>query len=1412
MKITHSYSHFAVILSMILQLVAAPFTAASALAAAPALTTSLPLVDDFESGLPTGVDGTIAIGFVTFQDPNSTIAIAATNAPPAPVPGATDPNNVLQMNVNVVSFAGFAHAFENSTANQWVNQDWSAYAGISFWLYGNNSNTTLFIDVLDNRNPDSTKDDAERWSVDFKDDFSGWKEIQIRFDSLRRKEIGNGAPNDGLGLTEVHGWALGTITTPSPQVYYIDNVTLYGTAPVRPLTVGFTSINYNTNEGGTATITAKLSKPVSETVKVNYTTKYGSAIAERDYVATAGTLSFPPNSTQQSFSITTFDDTKYQGERGVLVELSSPTGGAGLGIPPVARVVILDNESYDPTLIDDFERYPYLWTSDANTSLNNPEIASGSPQALPGQGAYERVLEVSQQNGKGSYQFGRTFPIDQDWRESAGLSFWYYGQNSGRTIGVKLTNTQAKSNDPADWKLVWSDEFSSKPGTAPDPTVWGHEVGDGTVNGIPGWGNDELEYYTDSTENAATDGQGNLVITTKQADSSLSCYYGPCQYTSARLLTKNRFEVAYGRVEARVKVARGAGLWPAFWMLGTDIDQVSWPQTGEIDIMEYVGRLPNEIFGTIHGPGYSGGQSYGKSYDLGRPVPDDFHTFAVEWQPNKIVWYFDGIAYHQATPSDAFLQGKQWVFNHPFYMLLNVAVGGNFGGAVGAETTFPQSTLVDYVRLYQADSANVEFAASFGDTFTGWQQVTLPFTAFQDEMGKGVDLSAVRGLRFVIPDSLPNPVRLDQVRLTCVNDVTVTNNSDSGAGSLRKALGSVCVGGTVHAAASLAGQTITLLSGPLTLGKNVTIDGSVAPGLTISGNNSDRVVVVNSGTTATIRGLTLINGYGFELAGGILNNGTLTLQRVVVENNRVTTGGIDFWKGGGGIYNGDGSKLTLVESTVRNNSVTGGAGGGVYGFFNTTVTIDRSTINGNTANDVGGGIRSLGNFTIRNSTISSNTSTGWMGGAFFHTDGVMNIINSTIANNSAPDGTTGGGFVGTFTAANATLTLANSILTGNSGSQCFLAPFGSGAVTLASLGHNLVADASCGVPAPSASDLILADAKLAPLVDNGGPTLTHALQAGSPAIDSGDASLCPAIDQRGRARPSDGNNDGSAVCDRGAYEVQGVPRKANITILVEPKPRTPLNFRFFGPFGSFLLDNPETDDSDGVVQSISYSVVPGSYNFAENKPTGWFVMEIRCDRPELATVNLAQFSVNLNVKAGDEVQCRFINMASATVETFSYWDKNRSGTFDSGDEGQSGWWSALYDSTGKLRASNFNDASGKWTVVNLRPGTYTVCQNLRPGWYNTDPGSVNSAFGNRPCRTFAVGAGQTARPHFGYSNQPVLASEEMEDMTEVEVGERTILEGQEGYYNNEEFLAAYGGELPSEEESGGNTYLPMIAR
>ena len=379
---------------------------------------------------------------------------------------------------------------------------------------------------------------------------------------------------------------------------------LYGTAPVVPLTVGFASSSTNVKEGRTGTIVVKLSKPPVNPVTVNYATADGSAKADRDYLPAYGQLTFAPGVTRQSFTVATLDDTKYEGQETVLLQLSTPSG-AEMGIPPVASLNIQDNDPFDTALLDDFEMPPYQFSTSNTTVLDAQEIAADSLLAIPGQGAYEGVLQATRgTKGKSALDFERHFALGQDWSGNQGLNFWFYGYNSGRKIKVNLLDNQAADPGPAGWKLVWKDEFNTAAGTPPSQKYWGYEIGDGTVNGIPGWGNSELEYYTSSTENAATDGLGNLAITTRQADGSLMCYYGPCQYTSARLLTKNRFEVAYGRIEARIKVPSGAGLWPAFWSLGTDIDRVNWPQSGEIDYMEYVGRVPNQVYGTIHGPGY----------------------------------------------------------------------------------------------------------------------------------------------------------------------------------------------------------------------------------------------------------------------------------------------------------------------------------------------------------------------------------------------------------------------------------------------------------------------------------------------------------------------------------------------------------------------------------------------------------------------------------------------------------------------------------------------------------------------------------------------------------------------------------------------------------------------------------------
>jgi len=256
----------------------------------------------------------------------------------------------------------------------------------------------------------------------------------------------------------------------------------------------------------------------------------------------------------------------------------------------------------------------------------------------------------------------------------------------------------AGAADAATGPLTWSDEFDGPAGSSPNGGRWKFDIGGS------GWGNNELQYYTSSPSNAALDGQGHLVITARRENpGGFGCWYGSCQYTSARLLTADRFTQAYGRFESRMKIPRGQGIWPAFWMLGNDIGSVGWPTSGEIDIMENVGFEPSTVHGTLHGPGYSGGGGIGAGYSLpgGAPFANDFHTFAVDWAPDSITWSVDGVTYSRKTPAD--LPGR-WVYDHPFFMIMNVAVGGFWPGNPDGSTVFPQQLVVDYVRVFAYSS------------------------------------------------------------------------------------------------------------------------------------------------------------------------------------------------------------------------------------------------------------------------------------------------------------------------------------------------------------------------------------------------------------------------------------------------------------------------------------------------------------------------------------------------------------------------------------------------------------------------------------------------------------------------------------------------------------------------------------
>ncbi|MEL6254474.1 MAG: glycoside hydrolase family 16 protein [Bacteroidota bacterium] len=237
-----------------------------------------------------------------------------------------------------------------------------------------------------------------------------------------------------------------------------------------------------------------------------------------------------------------------------------------------------------------------------------------------------------------------------------------------------------------DWQLVWEDNFEGAAGESPDATKWKYDIG-------TDWGNQQLEFDTDRPENVSTDGNGNLAIVARRES------FAGSAFTSARITTQGLFEQAYGRFEARIKMPWGPGIWPAFWLLGADIDAVGWPQCGEIDVMEYRGQEPNVIHGSVHGPGYSGGAAVTKSFAFQNDRFDnEFHIFAIEWGENFIHYFVDDNLYLELTPED--LPGE-WVYDHPFFIILNVAVGGNYVGFPTADTPFPQTMLVDYVRVYE---------------------------------------------------------------------------------------------------------------------------------------------------------------------------------------------------------------------------------------------------------------------------------------------------------------------------------------------------------------------------------------------------------------------------------------------------------------------------------------------------------------------------------------------------------------------------------------------------------------------------------------------------------------------------------------------------------------------------------------
>jgi beta-glucanase (GH16 family) len=262
--------------------------------------------------------------------------------------------------------------------------------------------------------------------------------------------------------------------------------------------------------------------------------------------------------------------------------------------------------------------------------------------------------------------------------------------SKGRSVFGPATSVPLSSSAKPGWHLVWHDEFDKAIG--PD---WTFDIGTGKA----GWGNNERQFYTARLENARVE-NGALVIEARHER------YSSSEYTSARLKTEGRAAFTYGRIEARIQVPRGEGLWPAFWALGDDLRVVGWPRCGEIDVMENIGREPGSVHATVHGPGYSGNRGVGGFFDLpSGAFADVFHLFAVEWDSSALRFSVDDTLYRSITPADV---PGAWVFGHPFFLLLNLAVGGRWPGDPNADTAFPARMKVDFVRVYDRSAVETE--------------------------------------------------------------------------------------------------------------------------------------------------------------------------------------------------------------------------------------------------------------------------------------------------------------------------------------------------------------------------------------------------------------------------------------------------------------------------------------------------------------------------------------------------------------------------------------------------------------------------------------------------------------------------------------------------------------------------------
>jgi beta-glucanase (GH16 family) len=691
------------------------------------------MLDDFEiDELFVGTDGASNdIGYLTWGDAPGNVELSLFQAK-----RGGQESGALNINFDIAAWGGFTHVFNDG--ENWIDMDWRGYNAISFAFLGNNTGGTMQIEIFDNRDPELAGDSAERWFYRFKDDAYGWRLIEIPFIDFQRRGDWQpaGAPDDGFGLDAVTGYAFSLPAGIGSAFAVIDEVQLV------------------VLQGIAAPETALAEEPIAEAApepfelpEVPLNEALLAAIPYAEPLLVAGYengLQYVSQADGAAIGFVAWGDSTAN----AIIGISQIMPYTALAIPGASapnQILRVDYNigawgGFTHAFSDGSAWQSLDWTGHnalqfwlyGNNTGHVVQVEIFDNRLMDSQAdTAERFYYHLLDDYAGWRRFTIPFAFFQrraDWQPGGAPddgfnldAIWGYAFGFPAGVGAQTayldelmvvvvedpTQVQITTDDTVteieidesigwdtrEWELLWSDEFEADAGAPISSESWTCELGG------HGWGNNELEYYTDRIENVAHDGAGNLVISAREEtlDGS-SCHYGECLYTSARCITQDKVEFTYGRVEARIDIPNGQGIWPAFWMLGANFPEIGWPLSGEIDILENIGEK-NIVYGALHGPGYSGVDNIGHVYRADVNFDEGFHVYAIDWDPYVIRWYVDGELVNSTSVND--LDGAQWVYDHDFFLLMNVAVGGYWPGNPDDSTAFPQEMIIDYLRVYQ---------------------------------------------------------------------------------------------------------------------------------------------------------------------------------------------------------------------------------------------------------------------------------------------------------------------------------------------------------------------------------------------------------------------------------------------------------------------------------------------------------------------------------------------------------------------------------------------------------------------------------------------------------------------------------------------------------------------------------------